>query len=434
MHWVFQSQPDRIYAIRQDSPLLAAETAEGCLISSDLTAILEKTSTYYRPENGILTVLDRNEGIRFFDRSMRPVSSLLLRANWNAAQAQRGGFEHFMLKEIHEEPESVARSVRAYLKNGLPDFSEVHLSDRFLRSVTRIHMVACGSAMHAGLIGREMIEQLAGVPTEVSIASEFRYRSPIFRPNELVILISQSGETAYTLAALRYAKTKGIPMLAIVNVIGSAIAVEADHVIYTYAGPEIAVASTKAYMVQCALMYLFAAYLAQIHGKMEEESAIVYCRGLLPSADRRGSEHHPHHTSTKRRNPSLRGRPCPRGKSLLYRPLHGRGSLRRRVAQAQRNILHPQRGVAGRRIETRHHFSDDAGDADPCAAYRAGGLRKDRLRHSRSTGSASAGHGDCFRRSKPPHSNSLPTPNFAAKTPRTLLHVSGGNRHAAFGL
>ena len=186
-----------------------------------------------------------------------------------------------MLKEIHEEPEAISRTVSAHLKNGLPYFGLDTLDSDFLKTFNTIHIVACGTAMHAGLIGKNIIERICRVPVYVEIASEFRYRDPILNKNDLVILLSQSGETADTLAALRHVKAQGVYTLAIVNVIGSTVAREADSVLYTMAGPEIAVASTKAYSVQCALLFLFALRLALARGKITEDTAREISNKLL---------------------------------------------------------------------------------------------------------------------------------------------------------
>ena len=270
---LFKDKPGQIYAIRHDSPLIAARTEHGVYIASDLTAIVDSAKDYYRPDDGILIILNNSE-ISFIDNNMNNVDVPLKAVEWNAEQAQRGGYEHFMLKEINEEPDVLYQTVSTCLRNGLPYFEAAQLQKDFLQNITRIHIVACGSAMHAGLVGKSVMEKLSGVPVDVEIASEFRYREPILNENELVILISQSGETADTLAALRYAKQRGIKTLSVVNVIGSTIAGESDSVIYTCAGPEIAVASTKAYMVQCAVLYILAAHMGLIHHKIEESYAL----------------------------------------------------------------------------------------------------------------------------------------------------------------
>ncbi|MBR2352899.1 MAG: glutamine--fructose-6-phosphate transaminase (isomerizing) [Clostridia bacterium] len=266
---LFRSEPNTIYAIRRDSPLIVANTEDGCLISSDIPAILPYTRHYYRLSEGVLAVLSGKE-IYFFNEEGESVSQTEEVVSWNVEEAKKGGYHHFMLKEIHEEPEALRKTVEPRIRDGFVDFSHELPDDTFLGSVKRLHIVACGTAMHAGLVGKSLIERYARLPVNVEIASEFRYRDPILEKDDLVVLISQSGETADTLAALRHAKSKGIRTLAIVNVIGSSVAREADDVLYTRAGPEIAVASTKAYSVQCSLLYLLALRLAKLRNTMTD--------------------------------------------------------------------------------------------------------------------------------------------------------------------
>ena len=219
--------------------------------------------------------------MNFLDRKGNECPQKRLTIDWNVEQAQKGGFPHFMIKEIHEEPESIRKTVSTRIgEDGLPDFGVKELDIERLANFKNIHIVACGTAMHAGLVGKNIIEKLARVPVNVDVASEFRYRDPILHKDDLVILLSQSGETADTLAALRHAKSKGVYTLSIVNVIGSSVAREADSVLYTWAGPEISVASTKAYSVQCALLYLFAIQLARAVDKLSDEEAKALCLKL----------------------------------------------------------------------------------------------------------------------------------------------------------
>ena len=266
---LFRSEPDTIYAIRRDSPLIVARTEDGGLISSDIPAILPYTDRYYRLSEGVLAVL-KKDSVTFLDREGKEVEERMEKVTWNVEQAKKGGYPHFMIKEIHEEPQALRKTVEPRIKDGLVDFSRELDDDRFLGSVKRLHIVACGTAMHAGLVGKALIERYARLSVNVEIASEFRYRDPILEEGDLVLLISQSGETADTLAALRHAKERGIRTLALVNVIGSSVAREADDVLYTRAGPEIAVASTKAYSVQCALLYLVALRMAKLRGTMTD--------------------------------------------------------------------------------------------------------------------------------------------------------------------
>lgn len=277
---IFCDLPDTIFAIRKDSPLVVAATKEGGVIASDVPAILAHTKDYYRLSEGVLAVLTPDE-VHFYTKDGKETTQRTEHVDWNVEQAQKGGYPHFMIKEILEEPDAIRRTVEPRLRGGLPYFEVPALDSADIGRFTAIHIVACGTAMHAGLIGKNIIERLARVPVNVEVASEFRYRDPILGKNDLVILLSQSGETADTLAALRHAKENGVYTLAIVNVIGSSVAREADSVLYTLAGPEIAVASTKAYSVQCALLYLFALKLAAVRGQMRESAVRDVCAKLL---------------------------------------------------------------------------------------------------------------------------------------------------------
>lgn len=278
---IFDSIPDVIYAVRKDSPLIVAQAEEGGFIASDIPAILRHTSSYYQLEEGVIAIVGKKT-LEFVNRSGEKCPQERLTIDWNVEQAQKGGFPHFMIKEIYEEPESIRKTVSTRIgEDGLPAFGVKELDKALLSRFKNIHIVACGTAMHAGLIGKNIIEKLARVAVNVEVASEFRYRDPILDKDDLVILLSQSGETADTLAALRHAKAKGVYTLSIVNVIGSSVAREADSVLYTWAGPEISVASTKAYSVQCALLYLFAIQLARVKGKLDDEGAMALCKKLL---------------------------------------------------------------------------------------------------------------------------------------------------------
>ncbi len=272
---LFSDFPDTVYAVRRESPLIVGAGEGESFIASDVPAILKYTKNYYLLEHDEIAVLDRN-GIRFFDMQSNPLEKQLMTADWDMDAAEKQGYEHFMLKEIHEQPEAIRRTVLPRVANGLPDLSECGITKENIRDFRNIYIVACGTAMHAGMVGKYVIEKLAGVPVIVDIASEFRYRSPLIGAGDLIIIISQSGETADSLAAMRLAKQLGAKTLAVVNAKGSSIAREADMLIYTHAGPEIAVASTKAYMVQIAVMYLFAFELALSRGTITEET----CRRL----------------------------------------------------------------------------------------------------------------------------------------------------------
>lgn len=281
---IFRDQPGIIYAVRKESPLIIGKGAdgEGNHIASDVTAILEYTRDYYLLEQNEIAIISSDD-ITIVDVHKNPVDKPLQRAEWDAETAQKGGYEHFMLKEIHEQPTALLNTLRPRVSAGfLPDFeTEYGITDDLLRGYKHIFIVACGTAMHAGVVGKYIIEDLARTPVIVDIASEFRYRKPLLSKDDLVIIISQSGETADSIAALQLAKDTGSATLALVNAAGSTISRMADKVILTLAGPEISVASTKAYMVQTALMYLLAFRLAFARGKITEERCRELTKKLL---------------------------------------------------------------------------------------------------------------------------------------------------------
>ena len=212
-----------------------------------------------------------SEEVHFYNIDREEIRKDMVEIKWDAESAEKGGYEHFMLKEIHEQPKAVQDTVGAYVKDGRIDFTEVGLTEDFLKDLDRVYIVACGSAYHVGMAGKYVMEDLADTPVEVDLASEFRYRNPKLMKNSLVIVVSQSGETADSLAALRLAKEKGVPVLGVVNVVGSSIARESDYILYTYAGPEISVATTKAYSTQLIAMYLLAIEMAYVKGLISEE-------------------------------------------------------------------------------------------------------------------------------------------------------------------
>lgn len=281
---LFRDFPDTVFAVKRESPLIVGWGEGENFVASDIPALLKYTRRYSVLEEGDLAVVTR-EGIRFYNEFAEPVEREVLTADWDMEAAEKGGYPHFMLKEINEQPAAITATVSPRVENGLPDLRIPELSDEKLRGIGTIHLVACGTAMHAGMVGKSAIEALARVPAEVDIASEFRYRDPILNKNDLVIIISQSGETSDTLAALKLAKSRGVPVLAIVNVVGSSIARAADYVLYTYAGPEIAVASTKAYMVQMCVLYLFALRLAYARGAQTEAETRRLTAELLRASD-----------------------------------------------------------------------------------------------------------------------------------------------------
>ena len=277
---LFRDRPDTIFAVKRESPLIVGWGEGENFVASDIPALLKYTRRYSVLEEGDMAVCTA-EGIRFYNEFAEPVQRPVLTADWDMEAAEKGGYPHFMLKEINEQPTAITATVSPRVEDGMPDLRIPQLTDEVLRSIGTVHLVGCGTAMHAGMVGKAAIETLARVPAEVDIASEFRYRDPILNPNDLVIIISQSGETSDTLAALKLAKSRGVPVLAIVNVVGSSIARAADYVLYTYAGPEIAVASTKAYMVQLCVLYLFALRLAYARGRLSAAETRRYTAQLL---------------------------------------------------------------------------------------------------------------------------------------------------------
>ena len=277
---LFRDYPDTIFAVKRESPLIVGWGEGENFVASDIPALLKYTRKYSVLEEGDMAVCT-TEGIRFYNEFGEPVERQQLTADWDMEAAEKGGYPHFMLKEINEQPAAIMATVSPRVEDGLPVLRIPELTDEVLRGIGRVHLVGCGTAMHAGMVGKSAIETLARVPAEVDIASEFRYRDPILEKNDLVIIISQSGETSDTLAALKLAKSRGVPVLAIVNVVGSSIARAADYVMYTYAGPEIAVASTKAYMVQMCVLYLFALRLAYARGRLNEAETRRYTAQLL---------------------------------------------------------------------------------------------------------------------------------------------------------
>ncbi len=277
---LFRDRPDTIFAVKRESPLIVGWGEGENFVASDIPALLKYTRRYSVLEEGDMAVCTA-EGIRFYNEFMEPVQRPVLTADWDMEAAEKGGYPHFMLKEINEQPTAITATVSPRVEDGMPDLRIPQLTDEVLRSIGTVHLVGCGTAMHAGMVGKAAIETLARVPAEVDIASEFRYRDPILNPNDLVIIISQSGETSDTLAALKLAKSRGVPVLAIVNVVGSSIARASDYVLYTYAGPEIAVASTKAYMVQLCVLYLFALRLAYARGRLSAAETRRYTAQLL---------------------------------------------------------------------------------------------------------------------------------------------------------
>lgn len=268
---MFADFPGEIYAVRKDSPLIVGQNEEGCFIASDVPAILKYTRTVYYVDNYEIVRLKHN-GMQFFAEDEEEISKESVHIDWDADAAEKAGYEHFMLKEIYEQPKTINDTISPRIKEDDIVIEELGMTEEQIKKINRIHIVACGSAYHAGVTGRYVMEGLARIPVEVDLASEFRYRNPILQEGDMVVVISQSGETADTLAALRESKKRGFPVLGIVNVVGSSIAREADNCMYTWAGPEISVATTKAYSAQLAALYLLAMKFAKVRGTIEEES------------------------------------------------------------------------------------------------------------------------------------------------------------------
>ncbi|MGN1112281.1 MAG: glutamine--fructose-6-phosphate transaminase (isomerizing) [Acutalibacteraceae bacterium] len=281
---IFADFPDMVYAVRRESPLIVGVGEGENYIASDVPAILKYTRDYYLLDHDEIAVLSKDE-IKVYDEHKELVEKRLMTADWDESAAEKGGYEHFMIKEIHEQPNAINMTVKPRVENGMPNLEECGITQENIKDFKNIFVVACGTAMHAGLVGKYVIEKLARVPVTVDIASEFRYRSPIVGEGDLVIIISQSGETADSLAAMRLAKSLGAKTLAIVNAKGSSIAREADMLIYTHAGPEIAVASTKAYIVQLSVMYLFAFKLALAKGTIDGSECERLTEALLSTPE-----------------------------------------------------------------------------------------------------------------------------------------------------
>ena len=282
---LFKDHPGKIFAARKDSPLIIGKNETGYFIASDVPAILDSVRNVYYIDNMEIAELTREEA-HFYDIDRNEVEKELVEIKWNEEAAEKGGYEHFMLKEIFEQPKAVRDTMNAYIKDGQIDFSAAGLSDEIIEGLQRVYIVACGSAYHVGMAAKYVMESLSDIAVEVDLASEFRYREPKLMKDSMVIIISQSGETADSLAALRLSKEKGVPVLGIVNVVGSSIARESDYVLYTYAGPEIAVATTKAYSTQLIVSYLLAVQAGYVQGVITEEQYAMYQKELETLPDK----------------------------------------------------------------------------------------------------------------------------------------------------
>lgn len=277
---LFKDQPGKIYAVRKDSPLIIGRSENGNFIASDVPAILKYTKNVCYISDMEIAELTKDT-ITFYDVDQEVLEKEFRTVEWDAKSAEKGGFEHFMLKEIYEQPKAVADTIHPRIKDGKIVIEELGLSDEDIRKISRIQMVACGSAYHVCAAAKYVLEKLSGIPVDIDLASEFRYRNPILSEHTLVVIVSQSGETADSLAALREAKKRGFPVLGIVNVVGSSIEREADSVFYTWAGPEISVATTKAYSTQLAAIYLIGILFGEVRECISREEADHYIQELL---------------------------------------------------------------------------------------------------------------------------------------------------------
>lgn len=284
---MFKEYPDEIYVARKDSPMILGVSDGNCYVGSDVPAILNYTrNVYYIGNMEIGRLADGN--ITFYNLDGDEIEKELVEIKWDAEAAEKGGYEHFMMKEIHEQPKAIADTLNSVLNDGKLDLSAVELSDEEIKKISHIYIVACGSAYHVGVVAQYVMEGLAKIPVRVELASEFRYRKPLLDPDGLVIVISQSGETADSIAALRLAKDKGLKTLGIVNVVGSSIAREADNVFYTLAGPEISVATTKAYSTQLIAAYCLAIQFARVRGEIADDVYSTYLEELKTIPDKIG--------------------------------------------------------------------------------------------------------------------------------------------------
>ena len=277
---MFSARPGEIYAVRTVSPLVAAYTPSGSIVASDLTALIPYTKSYFVVPEGMILKMTPYQVALYDEEGCRKDPEIMV-VNWNIDAAMKNGFPHFMLKEIHEQPEALKNTILPRISKGLPDFGDDGISDEIFLECSQIRIVACGTAMHAGMVAKAIMEPLLRIPVTVTIASEFRYENPLIDSKTLVIIISQSGETIDTLAALRLARSMGSKTLAIVNVKGSTIARESDYVFYTHAGPEIAVASTKAYSVQLAGLYMICCRMGLVRGCITKAEGQAFMAELL---------------------------------------------------------------------------------------------------------------------------------------------------------
>ncbi len=288
---MFKNEPGKIYCARKDAPMIIGIGKDECYLASDVPAILKSTRNVYYIGDQEVGVMEAGK-VTFYNIDQEEIQKELVEVKMDAKAAERGGYQHFMLKEIHEQPKAVQDTINSVVKDGKIDLTECGLTDEYLKSVQQVYIIGCGSAYHVGVVTQYVIEDLARVPVRVELASEFRYRNPLIPENALAIIISQSGETADSLAALRLAKEKGMKTMAIVNVVGSSIAREADFVFYTLAGPEIAVATTKAYSTQLIAGYAVAISMGRAKGAIgaEQEEQLTMDLSELPEKIERAIE------------------------------------------------------------------------------------------------------------------------------------------------
>lgn len=272
--------PNEVIAVKKDSPLIIGVGEDENFIASDIPAILEYTRNIYLLEDGEIAILTQ-KGVEIFDEYGVKVDREIFTVDWDVSAAQKGGYEHFMIKEIHEQPKAVKDTLMPRIKDGHISIEEMEITEEMVKNIRKIHMVACGTAYHSGMIGKYIIERMARIPVEATVASEFRYMDPILNPEDWMIVVSQSGETADTIAAIREAQKQGITVVAITNVLGSTISRIADKVIYTHAGPEIAVASTKAHVTQVLCLYMLCLELALKGKKITEDEYTVHLNELI---------------------------------------------------------------------------------------------------------------------------------------------------------
>lgn len=276
---LFKDHPEELYAVRKDSPLIVGHTKDGCIVASDVPAVLKYTRDVYFIENEEIVCM-KQDSMEFFNVDEEPVGKEPTHIEWDVDAAEKGGYEHFMLKEMYEQPKAITDTFSPRLKNREICIEELSMSDEEILNIKKIMIVACGSAYHAGVTGKYVLEGMARIPVEVDLASEYRYRNPLIGEGTLIIIISQSGETADSLAALRDSRERGAKVLGVVNVVGSSIAREADNVMYTWAGPEIAVATTKAYSCQLVALYLLAMKFAQVRKTISDAELEEYIEDL----------------------------------------------------------------------------------------------------------------------------------------------------------